>query len=284
MPRASSLVIRVPALLFSVAVVGSLIGFAWEGAVYGRRDVTEAWSPPPSLDDAPPTKPSGSRSPAEEAALKRALVHFPAYPKASRAELLAVDYLGPDVPIAVAWFSTTDTPEQVLSHYRQVLLDNGLPVLGERHGENGGWVGYWSPATEEMRLVSVLAQGGETLGFVSAGQVAPLLKRASRVPPWIPLPPELSEPVTLSFALEGASHHVVSGQLPEAAPSAVGERYRALLVEKGWDVGAVEPVDANGIAFELMKGTTLGRATLRTRAEEHGVELQLSLLQRGAAP
>ncbi|MFY2557014.1 hypothetical protein ACN469_05240 [Corallococcus terminator] len=284
MPRASSLVIRVPALLFSVAVVGSLIGFAWEGAVYGRRDVTEEWSPPPSLDDAPAPKPPGSRPPGEEAALKRALVHFPAYPRASRAELLAVDYLGPDVPIAVAWFSTKDTPEQVLSHYRQVLLDNGLPVLGERHGENGGWVGYWSPATEEMRLVSVLAQGGETLGFVSAGQVAPLLKRASRVPPWIPLPPELSEPITLSFSMEGASHHVVSGQLPEAAPSSVGEKYRNLLTEKGWDVGAVEPVDANGIAFELMKGTTLGRATLRTRGQESGVELQLSLLQRGAVP
>ncbi|NTX05192.1 MULTISPECIES: hypothetical protein [Myxococcus] len=283
MSRASSLVIRVPALLFSVAVVGSLIGFAWEGAVYGRRDATEEWAPPPSLDDAPPAKPAG-RSPEEEAALKRALVHFPAYPRASRAELLAVDYLGPDVPIAVAWFSTKDTPEQVLSHYRQVLLDNGLPVLGERHGEHGGWVGYWSPATEEMRLVSVLAQGGETLGFVSAGQVAPLLKRASRVPPWIPLPPELGQPVTLSFSMEGASHHVVSGQLPEGSPTSVGERYRSLLTQQGWDVGAVEPVDANGIAFELMKGTTLGRATLRTRAEAPGVELQVSLLQRGAAP
>ncbi|MFY1831595.1 hypothetical protein ACN47A_37120 [Myxococcus fulvus] len=283
MSKASSLVIRVPALLFSVAVVGSLIGFAWEGAVYGRRDVSEEWSPPPSLDDAPPAKAPG-RSPQEEAALKRALVHFPAYPRASRAELLAVDYLGPDVPIAVAWFTTQDTPEQVLEHYRKVLLDNGLPVLGERHGVNGGWVGYWSPATEEMRLVSVLAQGGETLGFVSAGQVAPLLKRASKVPAWMPLPPELSAPVTLSFDMEGAAHHVVSGRLPGDSPAVVGETYRALLKEKGWELGAVEPMDAGGVGFEVMRGTTMGRATLRLKLPEPGVELQLSLLQRGDVP
>ncbi|WP_338870221.1 hypothetical protein [Myxococcus stipitatus] len=283
MPSSSSLVIRVPALLFSVAVVGALIGFAWEGAVYGKRDISEEWSPPPSLDDAPEAKGTG-RSPSEEVALKRALVHFPAYPRASRAELLAVDYLGPDVPIAVAWFSTQDTPEQVLSHYEKVLLDNGLPVLGQRHGVNGGWVGYWSPAKEEMRLISVLAQGGETLGFVSAGQVGPLLKRAASVPPWMPLPPELREPVTLSFNMEGASHHVVAGKLQEGTPSEVGARYRELLTQKGWEVGAVESVDVGGVAFEVMRGTTLGRATVRSRLPEAGVEVQLSLLQRGATP
>ncbi|WP_342378977.1 hypothetical protein NVS55_06160 [Myxococcus stipitatus] len=282
MPSSSSLVIRVPALLFSVAVVGALIGFTWEGAVYGKRAVSEEWSPPPSLDDAPEAK--AARTPEEDAALKRALVHFPAYPRASRAELLAVDYLGPDVPIAVAWFSTQDTPEQVLSHYEKVLLDKGLPVLGERHGVNGGWVGYWSPAKEEMRLISVLAQGGETLGFVSAGQVGPLLKRASSVPAWMPLPAELSEPVTLSFNMEGASHHVVAGKLPEGTPTEVGARYRELLTQKGWEVGAVEQVDVGGIAFEVIRGTTLGRATVRPRLPEPGVEVQLSLLQRGATP
>ncbi|NPC84173.1 hypothetical protein HPC49_38925, partial [Pyxidicoccus fallax] len=225
---ASHPVIRVPALLFSVAVVGCLIGFSWERVAYrdsAGRD--EAWEPPELVGHGEVGSSRGpERTAAEEAILERALSHFPPYPRASRPEVLATDYLGPGVPMAVAWFSTQDTPAQVLAHYEKVLLDNGLPVLRQSHGENGGYVGYWSPGTLEVRLVSVLAQGGETLVFVSAGQVEGLLERARTVPEWIPLPGELSEPRAMTFDMEGATHHAVSGQLPEDTLGGAEARYR----------------------------------------------------------
>ncbi len=284
---ASYLAVRVPAVLFSVAVVGGLIGFSWERVAYRDAPADGEWEPPAlsGHGEASGSSRGLTRTPAEEAILKRALSHFPPYPRASRPEVLAADYLGPGVPMAVAWFSTKDTPAQVMEHYAKTLLEQGLPVIRQAHGENGGFVGYWSPATMEVRLVSVLAQGGETLVFVSAGQVQGLLNRAVSVPGWLPLPPELTEPLAISFDMEGATHHGVSGQLPEATLGAAEARYRALLGEKGWQVGATEPLEAKkGVGFEVSWENVQGRAVLLERSPRPGVELQLSLLRRAAAP
>ena len=285
MPDAASRpVVRVPALLFSVAVVGGLIGFSWEHAVYRGSDSSQEWSPPELDTDVEGTSSGWVRTPAEEAILQRALVHFPPYPKATRPEALAADYLGPGAPMAVAWFSTQDTPAKVLEHYSQALLAKGLPVLHQRHGEKGGYVGYWSPATEEVRLVSTLAQGGETLVFVSSGQVGAMLQRAAAVPDWVPMPGELAETRTVNFHLEGASHHVVTGQLTEPSPAEAARRYGELFLARGWEVGTPVPVEPNGIAFEVLKEATSGRAVLRGLSSGPGVEVQLTLLRRSVAP
>jgi hypothetical protein len=283
MAAASGRAISIPALLFSVAVVGGLIGFGWERAVYREPVHSEEWAPP----ELPGHGEVGSRrgpqrTPEEEAILQRALVHFPPYPRGSAPDVLAADYLGPGVPMAVAWFSTQDTPRQVLEHYAKVLADAGLPVIREHHGENGGYVGYWAPDSFEVRLVSVLAQGGETLVFVSSGQVKPLLEREQTVPPGVPLPPGLSKPVSMRFNMEGTTHQVVSGQLSQDTLGGAEARYRATLREQGWRAGETESVEAGGIAFDVERGETLGRAVLREQAP--GVELRLSLLQRGATP
>ncbi|WP_237080207.1 hypothetical protein [Myxococcus xanthus] len=281
---ASRPVVRIPALLFSVAVVGGLIGFSWEHAVYRGSDSHQEWSPPELGTDVETSSSGWVRTPAEEAILQRALVHFPPYPNATRPEPLAADYLGPGAPMAVAWFSTQDAPAKVLEHYTQALLAKGLPVLHQRHGEKGGYVGYWSPATEEVRLVSTLAQGGETLVFVSSGQVGPLLARAAAVPDWLPVPGGLAETRTVNFNLEGASHHVVTGQLQADSPDAAAQRYGDLFRARGWQVGTLAPVAPNGIAFEVLKESVSGRAVLRGLSPGPGVEVQLTLLRRSVAP
>ncbi|ATB45598.1 hypothetical protein [Corallococcus macrosporus] len=285
MPDAASRpVVRIPALLFSVAVVGGLIGFSWEHAVYRGSDSHQEWSPPELDTDVEVSSRAWVRTPAEEAILQRALVHFPPYPNATRPEALAADYLGPGAPMAVAWFSTPDTPARVLEHYTQALLAKGLPVLHQRQGEKGGYVGYWSPATEEVRLVSTLAQGGETLVFVSSGQVGAMLQRAAAVPDWVPVPGELAEARTVNFNLEGASHHVVAGQLTASSPTEAARRYGDLFRERGWSVGPSVPVAPDGVAFEVLKESASGRAVLRGHSPGPGVEVQLTLLRRSVAP
>ncbi|MFP2907642.1 hypothetical protein ACLESD_21850 [Pyxidicoccus sp. 3LFB2] len=285
MALASGRALSIPALLFSVAVVGGLIGFGWERVSYREHGPSGEWEPP----ELPGHGEEGSRrglerTPAEEAILQRALSHFPPYPRGGRPEVLAADYLGPNTSMAVAWFSTKDAPVQVLEHYAKTLLDAGLPVIRQDHGTNGGYVGYWSPDTMEVHLVSVLAQGGETLVFVSAGQVQGLLERSVTVPAWVPTPPGLSAPTAMTFNMEGGTHHVVSGQVTDATLGAAEARYRAVLQAQGWAAGATEPVPSGGIAFEVGRGDTRGRAVLRERPPTPGVEVQLSLLQRGATP
>ncbi|GHG68166.1 hypothetical protein [Comamonas sp. JC664] len=282
---ATSLTIRLPALFFSVAVVGALIGFSWEHAVHRGGSSENEWSPPGlGADGSPSSGEDWIHTPEDVAVLKRALEHFPPYPKGSRPEALAADYLGAGAPMAVAWFSTEDSPAQVLEHYAQVLLDKGLPVLRQEYEGQGGYVGYWSPATEEIRLVSTLAQGGETLVFVSAGQVGPLLERAATVPEWLPVPANLQETRTVNFNLEGTSHHVVTGQLQEGSPSTAAERYLAQFREKGWTVGTPEPMAATGVAFEFVRESVSGRAVLREHSRGPGVELHLTLLRRSVGP
>ncbi len=281
----SSLAVRLPALLFSVAVVGALIGFSWEHAVHRGGSSENEWSPPGlSVGAQPASSEDWIHTPGDVAVLKRALEHFPPYPRGSRPEPLAADYLGPGAPMAVAWFSTRDSPTQVLEHYAQALLDKGLPVLRHEYEEQGGYVGYWSPASEEVRLVSTLVQGDETLVFVSAGQVGPMLERAAAVPEWLPVPAHLQETRTVNFNLEGASHHVVTGRIQEGSPAEAAERYLALFRQKGWTVGTPEPMAATGVAFEFVRESVSGRAVLREHSRGPGVELHLTLLRRSVGP
>jgi hypothetical protein len=269
--------VRAAALLFSMAVVGGLIGFSWERLVYeAPADVMDQVTPDDML-----TQPARrTRTPEQEEILQRALSHFPPYPRGSRPEVLAADYLGSDVPIAVAWFSTEDTPDQVLAHYNSTLLDAGLPTVGERYSEHAGYVGYWSPASEEVHLVSVLAQGGETLVFVSSGRMARMLEGPPKVPEWIPLPLDAEDAAALTFKLEGGTQYTVSARVPEGTVPEVTEFFSKALIERGWRVQQVRPADESGVQLEVRRGEVRGMVMLRRQPPAPEVMIYLSLTER----
>ena len=199
---------RTGAVLVSVAVAGSLIGMGWEEAHYGRT-ATELERAEEAVDALDRESRSLERSKRDEAVLARTLTYFPPYPNMKgRPEALAADYLGPDVPIAVAYYETKDSSDQVLQHYRKFLLDKGLPVIGRRFNANSGYVGYWSPDTEEVRLMSTLRQGDETVVFVSTGQMARYLERDPQIPAWAPVPRGLQDVASLALRMEeiGRAH------------------------------------------------------------------------------
>lgn len=272
----ASLGMRTAALLFSMATVGGLIGFGWERVTYEppREEAPEEFV---SDDTLLALRGAPKRPPEEEELLRRALSHFPPYPRGSRPEVLAGDYLGPNAPISVAWLSTRDSPGQVLEHYRQQLLDAGLPVIGQRQGENAGFVGYWSPATQEVYLVSVLAQGGETLVFISAGQPGPLLESPAPVPEWIPLPSRLEQPLALTFKLEGTTQYTVSGQVRTGSLEEVASSFQSVLLQEGWSVEVVQPPEGPAAELSLHRGDVRGTAVLRREPPSRAVHLLVSL-------
>ncbi|HEX5749356.1 MAG TPA: hypothetical protein VFZ09_24220 [Archangium sp.] len=281
MSRVPRLAVRVLSLLFSAVVVGGLVGFGW-----GRLAEEVAPAPVERVvpDEARPVARRGARTPEEEAVLERALSAFPPYPRGSRPEVLAADYLGPDAPVAVAWFSTEDAPDQVLSHYRDTLLEAGLPVLGERHGEYAGYVGYWSPAAEAVHLVSVLAQGGETLVFISSGQVAPLLEGAPEVPGWIPLPEETEEPTVLTFQMEGATQYTLSGRLAGMSVPGAAELLQRTFEGRGWSVQPLQEPGELAAELEVHRGGVRGLVMVRQAPSLLDAEVYLSLTERMRAP
>ncbi len=269
--------IRAMALLFSVAVAGGLIGFGWERFTYEEQPEPVPYVPPEVQEVLSPRE---QRTPAEEAVLERALSNFPPYPNASRPEVLAADYLGPESPIAVAWFSTKDTPDQVLSHYNGTLLDAGLPVIGERYSKHAGYVGYWSPSRQEVHLVSALAQGGETTVFVSSGQVDPQQDVATRVPEWIPLPPDVAETTALTFLMEGATQYAVSGQVETGTVLEVAESFQRTFGERGWSVNPAGAPGDTEAELRLHRGSVRGMVLLRRSPPLQRVEVYLSLTER----
>jgi hypothetical protein len=276
----ASWMLRFGALLFSVVVAGGLIGFTWEQAAYEATPEVPEFALPLGPEQVAPPPPGPSRSPEEQAVLQRALSHFPPYPRGSRPEVLAADYLGPSAPIAVAWLSTSDPADKVLEHYRQVLEAQGLPPLGLRYNANAGFVGYWEPGTDEVYLVSVLAQQGETLVFVSAGQVGSLLEGTGNVPEWVPLPPRIEQRAGLSLSLEGATQYTVSAVLPGGPLEEAVEAYRSLAAGQGWSVRPSASSVGEGRELELRRGSIQGTASLRRGAEAPEIHLFLSFLER----
>jgi hypothetical protein len=269
--------VRAVALLFSMAVAGGLIGFGWERFMYeAPADVADQTMAEDVL--AQPVR--RTRTPEQEEILRRALSHFPPYPRGTRPEVLAADYLGADVPIAVAWFSTQDRPDQVLAYYNSTLLDAGLPTVGDRQSEHAGYVGYWSPASEEVHLVSVMEQGGETLVFVSSGRMARLLEGPPKVPQWIPLPPDAEDASALTFKLEGGTQYTVSARVAEGSVPEVMEFFQKALGERGWSVQRVRDPDDFGVQLDVRRGEVRGMVMLRRQPPAPEVMIYLSLTER----
>lgn len=274
---------RAGALLFSVSVVGVLLGVAWEDASYGK--VESELERVEDQAQAMEAKQEGvRRSKREEAVLARSLTYFPPYPNAGRPEALAADYLGPDVPIAVAFFTTKDSSDQILQHYRKVILDQGLPVIGARFSENSGYVGYWEPDTEEVRLISTLQQGGETMALVSAGQMGNMLRRsAAQIPDWAPVPPSLREVSALTLNMEGLQNTTVTGRVAAESVDDAERAYRSTLRLMGWTAEAGSSPGFQQREFVVSNTGMRGQVILKQAMGSGEVEFHLSLMQKPEA-
>lgn len=235
MSQGPSSLTRAGLLLFSVAVVGALIGFGWEEHAHQEDEARfEAMMAEGSKEGLPSPKRYSGPSPEERAIIRRATAGMPPY-KDAVPQALAADFLDPGSPIAAAWFMTKDTPDQVLGHYEGALLDAGLPIVHHRYNVNAGYVGYMVPSTKEMHTVSVLAQGGETAVFVSTGKVASFIEsQGQQLPPGLTLPPGATKPVVLTFREEGRVRYTVMAEMSQEQVAELPQFFRSTLEPQGW--------------------------------------------------
>ncbi|MDC0711807.1 hypothetical protein POL68_25280 [Stigmatella sp. ncwal1] len=266
---------RAGLLLFSVAVVGALIGFAWEGEVHDREAARLEAVMTRATDE---QNASSLRAPglseAERNTIQRATQGLPPY-KDAVPQALASDFLGPNAPMAAAWFVTEDPPQEVLDFYQGTLLDAGLPTYRYSYNANAGYVGYMEPDTEEMHTVSVLLQGEQTAVFVSAGKVANLVDNPAPMPSGVTLPPGAGKPMVLSFRQEGRTRYVITAELaPEHADGLV-PFYRGALEPQGWVVDDGVP-GSSQVSFR--RGTS--RFDVAVQREGAAARLHLTLEQQ----
>jgi hypothetical protein len=206
--------------------------------------------------------------------VQRATAQLPPYQDAVP-QALEADYLGPSSRIAVAWFMTRDTVDQVLGFYRQELLEAGLPVLAHRYNANSGYVGHVDPATKETHLVSVLAQGGQTWVFVSSGEASSLLKDQEQLPEELPMPVGAREPVVLAFRQEGHVRYSVQAEVPQGRAEELAAFYRTAFGAQGWTMESGEEQEAGGMHMLASRGRD--RISSLVQPRDGGAQLLLTL-------
>lgn len=272
--------VRVGLLLFSVSVVGILIGFGWEMGSHGFGEEDEV-----PLDElvelgtqGMPESPAWRRGPSEQEReiIQRATHGLPPY-KDAVPQALAADYLDPSSSIAVAWFMTPDSPDQVLSFYRAELEKAGLPPVEHHYNPLSGYVAYMEPTSKRVHAVSVLAQGGETAVFISNGQVASFLEGKGRVPAGLPIPEEAEQPVVLTFRNEGRIQYSVMADVPEGPVKQWSDFYREAFGVAGWKLESDVAESAHETQLQVSRGTS--RATALVQRQGGGVKLYLTLDQ-----
>jgi hypothetical protein len=262
--------LRAGLLLFCVAVVGALVGTGWESTLPPEENLEAD-----SLAGLP-TSPYWYSGPSEanRQVVQRATAELPPY-KDAVPQALEADYLGPNSRIAVAWFMTHDTPDQVLGFYRQALLEMGIPVLAHRYNANAGYVGHMDPSTKETHLVSVLAQGGQTWVFVSSGGATSLLQAPEQLPKELPLPEGVQEPVVLAFRQEGNTRYSVQADVPQGRAEELAAFYRTTFGAQGWTLESGEEQEAGGMHMLASRGRDRISALVQPRGD--GAQLLLTL-------
>jgi hypothetical protein len=166
--------------------------------------------------------------------VRRATQGLPPYQRALP-QALAADYMGPDSRIAVAWFLTSDTPEEVLGFYREVLGEEGLPVLSHRYDTHAGYVGYQEPGDPELHLVSALRQGEETLVLFSSAQGSSLPQARREQMPWdLPLPAGVRHPWVMNLQVEGRVRSTVMVEARGSRVDDLVDFYLRTFRAQGW--------------------------------------------------
>jgi hypothetical protein len=273
-PRGASSLFRTGALLFAMAVIGSVGGVVWERSTAPIDEVALAAPPDAEVVDTPARK--LKRSQEDIAVVRRATMGLPPY-KGAVPEALAADYLGEKTPIAVAWFTTQDRPAQVLGFYAKAFAEKNLPVLKHDYSAFAGYVGYVDPKTDEVHLISVIAQGGETMVFPSSGRMSDFGKGDSKVPDFVPHPADAQGTTVMKFRSEGAMQLSVSASVPDGSVDGVADFYEKGFVAKGWKVERVTRPKLNEVRVELRKGGAIATAFIRQAFLSKAVSIYLSV-------
>jgi hypothetical protein len=266
-------------LLFSIVVVGGLIGFGWE---MGLHEDTEAED---ELESMVPGEgplavgPDWRKGPSEmdREIVQRATAGLPAY-KDAVPQALAADYLGEGSNLAAAWFMTQDSPDEVLKYYREELLKAGLPPVEHRYNPLAGYVAYMEVESKRVHTVSVLEQGGETMVFISAGQVTPFLEAQGRVPAGLPMPERLVQPpVVLTFRHEGRIQYSIMAEVEEGKADVLYDFYRESFGAQGWTLEQGSEQAGDAMQLQVTRGTS--RASALVQQKGVGVSVYLTLDQ-----
>lgn len=265
-------------VLGTVSVLGLFLGWYLEKLLYGDVPEEDGEVTLPAADTfAPPERQSGPTL-AEQEVVRRATNGLPMYPNAE-AHALAADFLGPNVPIAAAWFQTSDSPDTVLNYFVATFTDGGIPWTQDRPSPNGGYVAYMVPTDGTVRSVTATRQGEGTVVLLSNGTMQPLLEGKQQVPPNVPLPEEALNPMVIALNQEASNDVTVSATVPGQDVAKWAAFFEQALPKKGWQVSRTERVNEGEAQIEAVQSGQRSVTYLRRDDEAQNISILVRLSQ-----
>lgn len=191
--------ISVPLLLVAVAVLGASLG---TGAYWIKAAQDDAKLETVMEQTTRTSDPKRGMSVDLTAPPPEALAGLPAYPRGVPRRV-SESMKGQGSKMAVAWFTTDDSLDEVIAWYEVAFMKEKRPYVTHRYGDRSGYIGWLQPDKpitlgEEpslavfdgvMHLVSVMKEGRQTAVLLSASRPMELLDNQTRLPPGVELPP-----------------------------------------------------------------------------------------------
>lgn len=128
----------------------------------------------------------------------RSLRGIPAYPGVDPRRIVG-SRPGADQTMAISWFTTGDTVEDVLGFYERAFADADLLYTSHRYNDRRGYVSWFEHDYADdqqpvfgkgvMHMVSVSREGEQTTVMVSATEPQKILENLSPLPAGVRIPP-----------------------------------------------------------------------------------------------
>lgn len=149
---------------------------------------------------APAVRPEQPQAPVDDmmAPDPRSLRGIPPYPGVDPRRILG-SRPGADQTMAISWFNTTDSVEDVLGFYERAFADADLLYTSHRYSERRGYVSWFEHDYSDdkqpvfgkgvMHMVSVSRERDNTTVMVSATEPQKILENLTPLPSGVRIPP-----------------------------------------------------------------------------------------------
>ena len=238
--------VRVGRVLGGVALLG-IVGGVGLSLLKDRRDEEKLAEirrakPPgvPNLPAAP--RPLQAPKPDPEA-----LAGLPPYPNAQPMPVMSQP-TGVGGEMKLAWFTTDDTPDQVLNFYEHWLDREGKAVVSHhfKGKEGSGYAGYFEGADPDgkLHMIAVMRQSGQTLVFPSVSSPTLMVERRGEDLSGLPSPPRTRRSV--SFPLDESGSKAWYSTAKDSTVGEVLQFYKETLPGLGWTIDEASESGATG--------------------------------------
>ncbi len=195
----------------------------------------------------------------------RALEGLPPYPGADPRDLAQKTRAQGD-DLHLAWFTTHDDVDQVMSFYEQRFSEMGRFIVHHHFNANAGYVGYLDTGDEKLHLISVLRNREQTVVFPSVSYPGHFFDPGGgQLPATVPVLPGTKGSVVFDFD-EGAAARRSWFATTERPLDEVADFYAKALASKGWTVSEVNHALPTEVRIDARLGSASANVTLKKRA------------------